>query len=82
MPWQEPNSETKIDPDDDEKGLIVSPSLTQSIRTIDDLNKNVTDPDTMSPQIQQDSLIYPAPNPSAHPYRMILNKMKEESERV
>ena len=82
MPWQEPNSETKIDPDEDEKGLIISPPPTQSIRTIDGLNKEVTDSDTSSPQIQQYSLIHPAPNPSAHPYRMILSKMKEESEQV
>ena len=82
MPWQEPNSETKIDPDKDEKSLTISPPPTQSIRTIDGLNKEVTDSDTSSPQIQQDSLIHPAPNPSAHPYRMILSKMKEESEQV
>jgi hypothetical protein len=78
MPWRGSNSETKIDPDDDEKGLIVSSPPTQSIRTIDDLDKKVTDSDTLSPQIQQDSL----PNPSVHPYKMILSKMKEESEPV
>jgi ankyrin repeat protein len=80
MPWQEPDSETKVDPDGDEKGLIVSP--TQSTRTINDLNKKVTDSDALSPQIQQDSLIYPEPTLSTHPYKMILSKIKEESESV
>jgi hypothetical protein len=82
MPWQESNSETKIDPDGDEKGLTTLPPPTQSIRTIDDLNKKATDSDTLSPQPQQDSIISPTPSPSAHPYRVILSKMKEESEQV
>src|ERR1700733_3293035 len=71
MPWQEPNSETRIDPDCYEKGLTILPPPTQSVRTIDDLNKKATDSDTLSPQTQQDSLISPTPSPSAHPYRVI-----------
>jgi ankyrin repeat protein len=82
IPRQEPHSETKIDPGGDENSLTILPPPTQSIRTTDDLNKMTTDSDTLSPQIQQDSLICPTPNPSAHPYRMILSKMKEESEQV